>query len=166
MTSSRLLAIGIGALAIVTFASVQVARADHYGFWSSYYNTYIVGWNTETGFTAGQVFGGCDNVHWRHFAKLNIYGYQSYEDPYINWIQLYDGTTINSSIWIYGASYLFTNEDYIPIDSYADSFYSSHYYFTFAVIEGNGDVVLSVPKGADPDGACSATGHFLYERVG
>jgi len=39
MTSSRLLAIGIGALAIVTFASVQVARADHYGFWSSYYNT-------------------------------------------------------------------------------------------------------------------------------
>ncbi len=35
---------------------------------------------------------------------------------------------LNSSIWIYGASYLFTNEDYIPIDSYADSFYSSHYY--------------------------------------
>ncbi len=160
------LAFTVLGLAFVMYSSVRIARADHYGFWGSYYNSYVIGWNTETGFNSGQVFAGCDGAHWRHFARLSIYGYQSYDGPYINWIQLYDGTTINSNVWIYGTSYLISNEESIVIDSWWDSFYSSNYYFVFDTIQGDGHVALYVPKGSDPVGMCATGGYFLYERVG
>lgn len=154
-------------LATVAFLTspAAIVLSDHYGFTPTYYNTYIIGWNTENGYNAGQTSGLCGDDHWRHFSRENIYGYSAYANPYVNWVELYDGSTIGSNAWVYGVTWV-VGDNSIFIDSWQQSFYSDTYYYVFSTIStSNGNFAVQTWKGEYPDGNCGNVGYQALHRA-
>lgn len=163
----KLVSVLIGTISLL--APSTLVSADHYGNSGDWWNNYIIGWNTETSYHAGQTSPECGDDHYRWYSRVNIYGYQSYSDPYLNWMQLYDGASVGSN-WIYGVSYYWgTGSSSILIDSYEQSISSSQYYFlSTSVSSSDGDVTLFM-QAADPnyiDSFCAAYRYHILQRVG
>ncbi|MGH2607676.1 MAG: hypothetical protein ACRDHF_01190 [Tepidiformaceae bacterium] len=156
----------IMSLGLMGLAGTTLALADHYGQTQVYGNSYIVGWNTETGYNAGETAPFvCGGVHFRHFSSVNIYGYTAYSNPYVNWVRLYDGETVGSSSWVYGMSYMVGDQGSVEVDSLFQSYYSDQYHFLFNTVPGSeGDVhLLTYVDGSSPD--CAQTMYHSLDRV-